>query len=725
VDADRQRPLLKSCRVWSLKLCNIIALTVEKQPFGMLLKLPELKIDKNSRLRAAIDVLRGKVPAVYFDKTYGGHYGLASTAKTEDYLRAYRGWVYGAVRIVANTAAAGRLRFYTENKNGQKEYLTAGHPLVDLFKKPNMIQTRWDLWALSFTWLELTGKAYWLKIRDRLGVTRMLLPLQPNWIKVVPDSSEIIGGYLYENGSKKLAFDKSEIVYVRYPNPYELWDGMGPLQAASYSYDSDLSMHKYDKKLFENGGMIKGVLGTDQYMDEDSAKKLRDDWKRLYGGTDNAKSVAVLHSGLSYTPVELSPNDLDFTQGRRLTRQEIFAIFGVSEGLLGMVEDVNKTNNIQLLDSFLRFTMQPKAAMIGERIDMDLTDDFDTKIQTEFELPRAENVIESMQAMEYRLKNYVTSVNEERENIGYEAVDWGKKPWGPFSLVQLGSANISSKSTEKNAVDLKVTRSVRDISESDKDLIWRSFLTVHTPQENNFNKVMLVYFDRQRDEVLRNLKRASRSVGDFQKRDYDPALVESVLFSLEDWNTQLRVDIKPRVLEAINAAAEKALVDIASDGDFNIKDPFVQEFVSNKEFVLPPQINQLTHDNLRTILETGLKDNLSVDVIAENINEYFDGMNPIRAMRIARTEVTSASNFGIMESYRQVGTVQTRAWITARDEDVRVAHLDVEQESIANPVPVGDPFIVNGVAMMYPGDSAGPASEVINCRCTVVPMDME
>jgi hypothetical protein len=34
-------------------------------------------------------------------------------------------------------------------------------------------------------------------------------------------------------------------------------------------------------------------------------------------------------------------------------------------------------------------------------------------------------------------------------------------------------------------------------------------------------------------------------------------------------------------------------------------------------------------------------------------------------------------------------------------------------------VPVDEPFSVNGSELMYPGDPAGPASETINCRCTV------
>ncbi|NLI41962.1 MAG: phage portal protein [Caldisericales bacterium] len=666
------------------------------------------------RLRSAAAGFMGYVPAIFgggFDYSFSD--GLAYTTDAEKYLKAYRGWIFGCVRIIASTAAAGRVRFYTDSKTGGREYLPPDHPLEQLMRRPNEAMTRWQLWYLTLSWLELTGKAYWLKVRDGLGVVRMLMPLQPDWIQIVPSETEIIAGYIYSRGGKRIAFEKKDLVYLRYPDPADMRNGAGPLQAASYSYDSDLAMHRYDKKLFDNGASVKGILQTDQYVSKDDAEMLRKEWKRIYGGVENAKGIAVLHSGLKYTPVELTPAELDFAEGRRFTRQEIFAIFGVSEGLLGMVEDVNKTNNVQLMDSFLRFTMAPKAAMIREQIDADLADEVDIRIQTEFELPRAVDALQEHQLMEYRLKNYVTSINEERSARDMEPAAWGDTPWMPFSNVQAGqtvsSAGGASSSTK--------SRMVREISEESKDLIWRSFLTVHAPQEKSWERTMWGCFKGQRTEVQANLKRLVKMLG-ASRRDYDPALIDAILFSLDEWNKKLAAEIDRPLREAILAAAEKALLDLAMDLEFNITDPLVQEFITNKKFILPPQINQLTHDKLREVLATGFRENKPVNEIAEMIDQFFDNQDPVRALRIARTEVTGASNFGIISSYRQTGIVKARSWITARDERVRLSHVHAEDESLANPVPLDQPFIVGGRSMMYPGDPNGGASEIMNCRCT-------
>jgi len=59
----------------------------------------------------------------------------------------------------------------------------------------------------------------------------------------------------------------------------------------------------------------------------------------------------------------------------------------------------------------------------------------------------------------------------------------------------------------------------------------------------------------------------------------------------------------------------------------------------------------------------------------------------------------------------------TKMWVTRRDDRVRDAHREADYQT----VPVGQPFIVGGFAMMFPGDSAAPIYLTANCRCVIVP----
>jgi len=59
----------------------------------------------------------------------------------------------------------------------------------------------------------------------------------------------------------------------------------------------------------------------------------------------------------------------------------------------------------------------------------------------------------------------------------------------------------------------------------------------------------------------------------------------------------------------------------------------------------------------------------------------------------------------------------TKMWVTRRDDRVREAHAEADYQT----VPVGQPFIVGGYAMMFPGDSAAPIHLTANCRCVIIP----
>jgi uncharacterized protein with gpF-like domain len=81
--------------------------------------------------------------------------------------------------------------------------------------------------------------------------------------------------------------------------------------------------------------------------------------------------------------------------------------------------------------------------------------------------------------------------------------------------------------------------------------------------------------------------------------------------------------------------------------------------------------------------------------------------------RIARTETHTASQVGASEAARALDVPLMKDWISAEDARTRSNHAAMDT---LPPIPLDEPF-PNG--LMYPGDPAGAASEVINCRCVV------
>jgi SPP1 gp7 family putative phage head morphogenesis protein len=91
-------------------------------------------------------------------------------------------------------------------------------------------------------------------------------------------------------------------------------------------------------------------------------------------------------------------------------------------------------------------------------------------------------------------------------------------------------------------------------------------------------------------------------------------------------------------------------------------------------------------------------------------------MNEAAAIRNARTMTTAAENGGRFDAMKEAdekGIVYEKQWLATADDRTRETHAAIDGES----VPLDDTFSND---LEYPGDPMGEASEVYNCRCTMV-----
>jgi hypothetical protein len=128
-------------------------------------------------------------------------------------------------------------------------------------------------------------------------------------------------------------------------------------------------------------------------------------------------------------------------------------------------------------------------------------------------------------------------------------------------------------------------------------------------------------------------------------------------------------------------------------------------------------IDITTSDKIKTLLEYVLGQNLSRRDQAKLFEETLNNpaFNRARSLVIARTESTTAANFGINMGAESSDYEVEKFWINTKDKRTRRSHLLMSRDPIA----INQPFIVGGVEMMYPGEVGAPAAEVVNCRCVM------
>jgi uncharacterized protein with gpF-like domain len=129
-------------------------------------------------------------------------------------------------------------------------------------------------------------------------------------------------------------------------------------------------------------------------------------------------------------------------------------------------------------------------------------------------------------------------------------------------------------------------------------------------------------------------------------------------------------------------------------------------------------------ETVRAEIERGLTEGEALDGIALRVRRKFNKIDETRARMIAHTETTYAYEAGRDMVFQQAG-VQWTEWVTAQDGRERESHraTNGQRREMGDMFDVGQvlapdgSILAAGVPMAYPGDPAGPAEEVINCRC--------
>lgn len=160
------------------------------------------------------------------------------------------------------------------------------------------------------------------------------------------------------------------------------------------------------------------------------------------------------------------------------------------------------------------------------------------------------------------------------------------------------------------------------------------------------------------------------------------------------------------------------------------KRPYVTRYlgeVQNRLIDLPDQVYNLVVEQVAE--GAGLGE--GIPAIRNRIQQVFDTTDtpywPNRATVVARTETISALNAGRTDAFlavaEELGDDEfEQGWLATHDTRTRPTHraADIGTPLTGQRVPLGQPFIVGGVPLMFPGDPAGPASECVQCRCTTV-----
>ena len=142
---------------------------------------------------------------------------------------------------------------------------------------------------------------------------------------------------------------------------------------------------------------------------------------------------------------------------------------------------------------------------------------------------------------------------------------------------------------------------------------------------------------------------------------------------------------------------------------------YIDQFVATYTARKVVQISDTTRTVIRDSIDAGVQEQLGPAAVARLIRERNSQFSRFRAMRIARTETSMIANATSEFSADALGLEYKRRWVAAADERTRDSHAEADGQIRGR----DEAFDVGDSKLMRPGDPTGPASEIINCRCSV------
>lgn len=158
---------------------------------------------------------------------------------------------------------------------------------------------------------------------------------------------------------------------------------------------------------------------------------------------------------------------------------------------------------------------------------------------------------------------------------------------------------------------------------------------------------------------------------------------------------------------------------------------FVEDFFRQWGGLKIQYIAETTRLQIMEMIREGQEQGLGIAEIARNMREKVPELSALRSSVIARTETHSAAQYGQMRTAQQSSRPLVKRWSSAEDYRTRDfgegdGVVDSHNHRVMHgvTVPMDQPFLVptkfgTSEPLMHPGDPAGTAGNVINCRCAM------
>src|SRR6266487_857929 len=567
---------------------------------------------------------------------------------------------------------------------------------------------------------------------------------------------------------------------LRYPEPFVMHNrlfagnddvyGMSPIEVVAMQIDTQKAGQKWNLGLLSNMARPGGAWVTDALLGDTEYKGLKEEIRKKFAGPRNAGETAILHGGVKWQSMSMSPYELDWLESDTKGDRDIAGIFfNFPTFLLGLV-DATFNNQAEAKHFLYTDIVFPIMDMFVGSLNMWLTPryggylDYDKEdVETIRERLQEAKAVESDRAgnefaggtstfhetrtiqgkeqlpnKDFVLLQQVPVFVDQLDDYIQAQMDKVFNPLPPPPPLQLpptkvtelsdgtegDDGNDASKQKMLPAPRLRLWEYVKALdltTPEQKQNYLKKMESQRTKWETTITERVADYFKDEQKTVLASLpdtidpdQAQTKAMHALDVVQQSGALKHLIVSLYQDVGTDVGMDTLKELKHEYRPFQTK---DDATPDDLNLYAPDVLVYLYSLAAQKVQQITDTTRAEIQSVLAQGVQTGETIPALVKRLNDlYLVSIIPKRSEVIARTEVIAASNYGSQEAAKSSGLTLKKVWLSTSDSRTRPDHAEADGQE----VDMDEPFKVGGSQLMYPGDSSlgAPADEVIQCRCT-------
>lgn len=188
--------------------------------------------------------------------------------------------------------------------------------------RPDPNRYRSEFVKLTVGDMIVRGEAFWLKLRGLDGTVKGLRVLPASLVSIT-DAANDLANPLKRYGYLGREYQDADILHLPFVSMPGRLHGIGPVEAGRAEINGAMDARDAKAMWFDEPAQPSGILSTDKMINDEIATNTKQRFEK------NMKGVKVIGGGMTYTPLLLSPADMQYLETQKFDTTLLSRLFGI------------------------------------------------------------------------------------------------------------------------------------------------------------------------------------------------------------------------------------------------------------------------------------------------------------------------------------------------------------------------------------------------------------